>query len=229
MILLCHRGFWKESSEKNTDTAFCRSFKAGIGVETDIRDYNGRLVISHDIPSGNELSFEQFLKLFSEYDKSLPLALNIKSDGLQDSLKSLLDKYKIENYFVFDMSVPDGLQYIKRDFKVFTRQSEYEKIPSLYENAQGVWLDCFNEDWIDELTIKKYLSENKKVCIVSPELHNRDNLKVWEKYRNIPFINNDNIMLCTDFVEKANDFFKTCNRSVIFEGEEPLEIQTRLS
>ncbi|MDD3013273.1 MAG: hypothetical protein PHC34_06170 [Candidatus Gastranaerophilales bacterium] len=204
--MLSHRAYWKECGEKNTEVAFRRSFKAGYGVETDIRDFNGQLVISHDIPTGDEMTFEQFLTIFSEYDKSLPLAINIKSDGLQDLLKSLLDKYSIHNYFVFDMSVPDGLQYVQKDFKVFTRLSEYEKVPSFYEESQGVWLDCFNEDWIDESVINYHLNNGKKVCIVSPELHGRDSINGWKNYGK-SFINNNNVMLCTDYIEKANNYF----------------------
>lgn len=49
MIVLSHRGYWKNSLEKNKFVAFERSFSMGFGTETDIRDFNGELVISHDI------------------------------------------------------------------------------------------------------------------------------------------------------------------------------------
>ena len=70
----------------------------------------------------------------------MPLALNIKADGLHIKLKELIEEYKIENYFVFDMSVPDGLGYLKQNMKAFTRESEYEKTPSFYDEFQGHWI-----------------------------------------------------------------------------------------
>ncbi len=38
MIILSHRGYWKEVSEKNKPIAFERSFSLGLGTETYIRD-----------------------------------------------------------------------------------------------------------------------------------------------------------------------------------------------
>ena len=38
MQVISHRGYWKAASEKNTQTAFKRSFSLGYGTETDVRD-----------------------------------------------------------------------------------------------------------------------------------------------------------------------------------------------
>lgn len=35
MIILSHRGYWKETHEKNLPIAFERSFSLGFGTETD--------------------------------------------------------------------------------------------------------------------------------------------------------------------------------------------------
>ncbi|MDD3150914.1 MAG: hypothetical protein PHV68_08770 [Candidatus Gastranaerophilales bacterium] len=207
MIILSHRGYWKIVDEKNSKEAFIRSFESGFGTETDVRDFNSELVISHDIPDKNCMSFEEFLKIYCEYDKTLPLAINIKSNGLSDKLLQLLKEYDIQNYFVFDMSIPESLSYLKRELKIFTRQSEYEKEPVFYAESQGVWLDCFLEDWIDEKTVINHLLNNKKVCIVSPELHGRKYLSAWEKYKNFKCKNNLNIMICTDKPEELKLFF----------------------
>lgn len=204
MKVLSHRGYWKAENEKNTEIAFRRSFELGFGTETDVRDLSGTLIISHDPPKGGEMTFEEFLQIYCEYDKSLYLALNIKADGLQPYLKELLDKYDINNYFVFDMSVPDGLVYLKNDLNTFTRQSEYEKIPSFYDEAEGVWIDCFYSDWIDKDIINHHIDNGKKVCIVSPDLHKRDNIDAWEQLSGIM---SKNVILCTDLPEKAKRFF----------------------
>ena len=206
MKILSHRGYWKEEAEKNTIEAMRRSFSLGFGTETDVRDYNGDLFISHDIADENAISFQKFLEIYGEYSKDLPLALNIKSDSLQLKLKEALARNKIENYFLFDMSIPDALGYLRNEVKnVFTRQSEYEKDPSFYEKANGVWLDSFEGDWFDNNLISAHLAKGKMVCIVSPELHKRSHLESWKKYK---FLSTEkNLFLCTDFPEEAREFF----------------------
>ena len=169
------------------------------------------LCISHDIPTIHSLNAREFFKLYKESNTELPLALNIKADGLQTPLKSLLETYQITNYFVFDMSAPDCLQYINFGFHIFTRQSEYEA-PIFYKESQGVWLDEFHTHWINKTIIKEHLHNNKKVCIVSPELHKRDYKNEWKDYKNILKTLNTNLaknlMLCTDYPKMARDFFR---------------------
>lgn len=208
MIVLSHRGYWLDGSEKNNVTAFERSFSLGIGTETDIRDYQGELVISHDIADESCISVEEFFKLYNCYDKKPPLALNIKADGLQYKLKQLLKKYEITNYFVFDMSVPDGLQYLKEGLNSFTRESEYEKEASFYNEASGVWLDEFYGHWINKSVIEKHLHHNKTICIVSPDLHKREYENEWLHYKNIEKeLGTNELIICTDHVEEAMRFF----------------------
>ena len=92
MKIISHRGYWKRLAEQNTIKAFQRSFALGFGTETDIRDLQGELVVSHDMPKGDEMRLEKFLALVSSYEDahSLTLALNIKSDGLLIPLKNIL-------------------------------------------------------------------------------------------------------------------------------------------
>jgi glycerophosphoryl diester phosphodiesterase len=49
--ILAHRGYWLEPGEKNSLSAFRRAFEGGFGIETDIRDLDGELVVSHDPPT----------------------------------------------------------------------------------------------------------------------------------------------------------------------------------
>ncbi len=208
MNILSHRGYWKSSEEKNTEVAFRRSFQLGFGTETDFRDFNGQLVISHDVATDSAITASHFFEIYNQYESNLPLAINIKSDGLQGLLRVELEKYNITNYFLFDMSVPDGLVYLRQGgFQIFTRQSEYEKIPSFYEEAQGVWMDMFLSDWIEERDIVAHLERGKKVCIVSPELHKREHLGFWERLKKMSLLEDESLMLCTDFPENAKLFF----------------------
>ncbi|BDM05064.1 hypothetical protein THJ046_08940 [Campylobacter jejuni] len=41
MKILSHRGYWKNKQEKNSITAFDRSFLNSYGLETDLRDMGG--------------------------------------------------------------------------------------------------------------------------------------------------------------------------------------------
>jgi len=208
LIVLSHRGYWKKTHEKNLPIAFERSFSLGFGTETDIRDYKGELVISHDIADEKCISVKEMFEIYNKYDDTLPLALNIKADGLQVKLKELLEEHKITNYFVFDMSVPDGLGYIKQSLKAFTRESEYEKIPSFYDESCGIWLDEFQGHWITKEVLEKHIKNNKQICIVSPDLHKREYKKEWQHYKKIEKELGLNMMICTDFPEIAKEFFR---------------------
>lgn len=209
MIVLSHRGLWKQPNEKNTEISFRRSFESNFGTETDIRDYCGELVISHDIADSACMPLSEFFQIYNSYSKQLPLGLNIKADGLQEKLILELKKFNIKNYFVFDMSVPDGLVYIKAGLNTFTRQSEYELNPAFYGPSKGVWLDEFSAHWINEMTVTGHLNNGKDICIVSPELHKRPIQFEWDNYKKFSKKNKSlsKIMICTDFPEEAERKF----------------------
>ena len=205
---LSHRGLWKTKAEQNSLAAFKHSFEQGFGCELDIRTQNGQLVISHDVPTQSCLTLEELFQTYNTINQNVPIAINIKADGLQQLLKEQIEKYAITNYFVFDMSIPDTLGYQKHQLKYFTRQSEYEPQPIFYDQAEGVWLDCFNSDWWTVEDVEKHLQHNKFVVLVSPELHKREYQQAWETWRTIEReLNTDKLMLCTDFPQQAQEFF----------------------
>lgn len=211
MKILSHRGYWNETINKNSIESFINSFKKGFGTETDLRDCNGEIVISHDIPDqDNIVSFDSFLEIYSRYlnhIEPMPLALNVKSDGLQLKAKIILQRYNIENYFFFDMSVPDHIGYNKANLKTYTRLSEYEKEAIFYHNSSGIWLDAFEKQWYDAELINYHLNSLKKVAIVSFDLHKRDYLDQWEFLKSNNFHTNENLLLCTDNPETAKTYF----------------------
>ncbi|PHM66418.1 hypothetical protein [Xenorhabdus sp. KJ12.1] len=209
MIIISHRGYWIKDSEKNTLIAFERAFSLGYGIEIDIRDFNEDLVISHDIATKESLRFDVFLESYKKYRIQNLLAFNIKSDGLQSKIKQYLYDYKISNYFLFDMSIPDTLGYLSAGMNTYIRVSKYEVINGLYKYAKGIWLDGFKETMVNESLIKKVIEDGKKVCIVSSELHKLNYIKQWEgiKFLESDILNSSNVILCTDFPEKASEFF----------------------
>lgn len=209
MKIISHRGFWIEEKEKNSINAFEKSFHMGFGIETDVRDYCGKLVISHDMATNSSMLFEDFLRLYNKYkSEEVVLAINIKADGLQNELISILSKYNVSNYFLFDMSIPEMIVYSRTELNFFTRQSEHESNIIMYEESKGVWLDCFKNIWYSNNIIKEHLNNGKNVCIVSAELHKRDNKQQWEQIKELlQEVDGNRLMLCTDYPSKAKEYF----------------------
>lgn len=205
MQILSHRGYWKEYSERNQKIAFERSFEAGYGTETDLRDICGKIIISHDMPHGNEISFEEVLQIMD--GRNLPLALNIKADGQAEKIKELLNKYHHTNYFTFDMSIPDMVVQMASNLKVFTGKSDILAQAVLLDKAEGVWLDCFYSDWYKAQEIDDLIDQGKKVCIVSADLHKRPTDNQWKIIKQSKYFDSDLLMLCTDQPEKAKEYF----------------------
>ncbi|MDF2870897.1 MAG: hypothetical protein K0R05_2472 [Anaerocolumna sp.] len=208
MKILSHRGYWNDKIGKNSFEAFKQSIARGYGFESDIRDFSEELVISHNPASSDCLKVVDIFQLLKEYEDSYTFAINVKADGLNKQLKELLKGFNLNNYFTFDMSFPQMLEYSNDGIIYYTRQSEFEIQPLLYEQASGVWIDAFyDEKWITEDLIKKHISSKKKVCIVSPELHNRQYNDFWNKIKMFD-IDSDEILLCTDVPDKARIFFE---------------------
>lgn len=205
MKIISHRGFWKSADEKNSLVAFKRSFSLGYGTETDVRDFHCNLVISHDMPCNINICFDDVLSMASDasLDRPLTLALNVKADGLAELIAKRISAYPNLDCFVFDMSVPDMRAYLAAGVPVFTRMSEVEQLPAWLDQASGVWLDAFESEWYDISDIRRILLLNKRVCVVSPELHGRPHETLWSNL--LPLVDEPNLLLCTDLPEEANE------------------------
>jgi hypothetical protein len=203
MKFLAHRGLWRHKHEQNTLKSFQEAIAEGFGIETDVRDFGSTLRIAHDVPSGNEPHFEEFIDLLKNADNcaNLPMAINIKADGLAQQLKALMPVPAVADSFFFDMSVPDQRSYLKLSMPVYARMSEVEKTPAWLDASQGVWLDQFEHLWFKREQIAELLAKGKKICIVSSELHGRDPEQLWEML--IPYADDPNVMLCTDYPANA--------------------------
>lgn len=207
MKIISHRGYWKEPEEKNTLHAFHRSFALGFGTETDIRDLGGGLVISHDMPVGQEVCFSEMLDLAEANatpENPLTLALNVKADGLTQAICQQLEARNNLDCFVFDMAVPDMRAYLGK-VPVFTRISEVEPVPAWLDRSNGIWLDALDDIWYDTGKIEQLLETGKRICVVSNELHRRDYQAHWELLASVA--HQKNLILCTDLPEAAAAFF----------------------
>ena len=208
MNILAHRGYWLKPEEKNTRGAFERALSLGFGIESDVRDYLGNLVISHDIPGDSAMPLSEFIALLEQYPR-VSFALNVKSDGLQLGIKnSRLSQ--VSDYYCFDMSVPDTLGYKKTLLPYFTRFSDIEPHASLLEDASGVWLDNFSDNDLNTSVLKDFLAKRKRVCMVSPELHGFEYQGYWQCLKEFVQHNPDTahlLELCTDFPQDAKEYF----------------------
>lgn len=208
MKILSHRGYWKAPQEKNSPVAFSRSFDMGFGTELDLRDLNRRLVVSHDPPGGDALPAGDMFEIHRRLGPSLTLALNIKADGLQRLLLDLMEQFQVQDAFVFDMSIPDTIQWHKAGVPVFARHSDVEEQPALYAQASGIWLDGFHSDWWDAGVVSRHVSAGKRVCIVSPDLHRREHRPVWDLLARSDLPASEEVMICTDYPEEAREVFR---------------------
>lgn len=214
MIVLAHRGLWTSKSEQNSIASLCAALDHGFGIETDIRDDRGRLVISHDCPSGVEPVFDEFLACYRDRGATQMLALNVKASGMHEMVEAALAKREISKnrYFLFDMAAPDALGYLARAMPCYTRQSEIEAVPAFDDRATGIWLDCFFGDWIDDEVIRSHEQAGRRIALVSPELHGRDKDAAWAAWRRVVALlreqgRSDRVMICTDYPAEARAYF----------------------
>ena len=71
------------------------------GVELDLRDFGGRLVLQHE-PFMDGEDFAEYLK---HYDHGT-MILNIKSERIEYKVLELMRKCNIKDYFFLDSSFP---------------------------------------------------------------------------------------------------------------------------
>jgi hypothetical protein len=202
MRIIAHRGLWSDVVEKNSEEAIILAFENNFGIETDIRDLNAEIIISHDPPSYKLLTLEKLISIHGDF-KNEYMFLNIKSDGLSSQLAKLSPEI-FSNCFFFDMSIPEMVRYSAHKLPILSRMSEVEPISSLIHECSGIWLDSLYGNWFGVEDINKFLRLNKYICIVSPELHGRNHFDLWNILRNI---DSSNLFLCTDYPFEAKKFF----------------------
>jgi glycerophosphoryl diester phosphodiesterase len=208
MDILAHRGLWTEPAEQNGLDACTDAWRAGFGIETDVRDRLGGLVISHDpAADGALIALPDLLGHHRSIAPGSPLAVNIKSCGLAVAVAKALAEAGTSAAYVFDLAIPDALAYLAAGVAVYTRHSDIEPDPPLYERAAGVWLDSFGPEWWTADTVARHLDGGKSVAIVSPELHRRDHRAVWERLAASDIGTHPGVSICTDFPFEARKVF----------------------
>lgn len=215
--ILAHRGLFFNEQEKNSAKALERALNEGFGIETDLRDLNGEVVIAHDPPKSNTRppSFEWLLRTINSSISSGRIALNIKSDGLAPLIEALIQSSKVNSrhIFTFDMSVPDTVYYLKSTIPFYSRASERELCPVFQEEATGIWVDSFDGSCQQVKLAKDFIAKGMRVTIVSPELHGRDHESVWDEILDSRICFSPLFEICTDYPMEADKKFANLDQS----------------
>jgi len=173
-----------------------------FGIEVDIRSNGDQLYMHHD-PFQNGENFEDWLKLYNH----AILILNVKEEGLESRLTSLMKKYDIDDYFFLDQSFPFLVKTAKNNEKrCAIRVSEFENIEtamSLAGKIDWIWVDCFTRFPLTTKDAKRLKSKgNFKLCFVSPELQGRTDIEhVKEFVQNIESLGIKGDAVCTKYPE----------------------------
>lgn len=141
-----------------------------VAIEFDVRDSNGLLIIEHDPFAPIHLDIDTFLMNVGQRF----LIVNIKSEGIEYKVLSLLQKYKIESFFLLDCSFPMLVKLSSiGESRLAVRFSEYESIEtvlSLAKKVKWVWVDCFTKNPLTKEIEVELHTAGFKLCYVSPEL-----------------------------------------------------------
>lgn len=196
--ILCHRGLWDDPTDGNSTNAILQAISEGYGVEFDVRDHLGHVVVAHDPPI-QDFFYTKLPSLLEDLSKiGLPsnLAINVKSDGLEP----LMPQIDIPHFF-FDMSLPDHIAYQKANRRVAIRVSEHEPLSSsdVFTHKEILWIDAFTSDWyLKEDIFRSLMNKRATKIFVSPELHGRDFENLWKALRP-RFLEREDLMICTDY------------------------------
>jgi hypothetical protein len=172
------------------------------GVEVDIRSHKEKLIIHHD----PFCEGEDFLDWISAYDHQV-LILNVKEEGLEDRLISIMTKQKIENYFFLDQSFPFLIKTIKNgESRVAVRISEFESMETamhLKGKVDWLWIDCFSKFPLTKVQSDILRNEGRfKLCFASPELQGRKDKKGIISFRKqIESLGINGDAVCTKYPE----------------------------
>ncbi len=186
----------------NLDSESQDIFRVADGIEFDVRDSDGKIIVTHDPFTTGQL-FEDFLFYC---DPSKFYIVNIKSEGIEYRILELLKEHSIQNFFFLDCSIPMmvklGKQYTN---KLAVRFSEYESIETVKKMAslvEWVWVDTFTKIPLTQEQQEELHQLGLKLCFVSPELQGQPN-KVNEYIQELhnKQINLDAVCCKTHFID----------------------------
>lgn len=153
-----------------------------FGVEVDIRDslLTNSLILSHD-PFKNGIPFEEY---FNHYlnthckNNNNTIILNIKSERTELECLKIMEENNFTDYFFLDSNLPMIYLLNKKynNKNIAFRYSEFEPFEN-YERIKDmvswIWVDCFTYFPLNHTFYTRFKNDDKKICLVSPELQNQ--------------------------------------------------------
>lgn len=172
-LFICHR-------INTTDEVL--NISHDFGIEVDIRDNKEGIFLHHDPFTIGE-NIDSFLTNY----KHKFMILNIKTEGTEIRCAEIMKKYNIQNYIFLDSSIP-MMYKCKDSFKkhMSCRFSEIEPI-EFYQKIKNIiswiWVDCFSVMPLTHEIYDIFVKDNKKICIVSPELqYQPEKIQYYREY-----------------------------------------------
>ena len=147
------------------------------GVEIDLRSQNQEIIISHDPYTSDSILFSEWIKFY----KHNMLILNIKEEGIEQKVFEIIKNANIKEFFFLDQSFPFIVKtLVSGESRTAIRFSDYESFNTLERafhlpqpTPNWVWVDSFTGNWEHLAELPKIKSMGYKVCLASPELHQR--------------------------------------------------------
>ena len=160
-------------SHRRNTVAELKSTSTKYGVEVDIRSQGQQLIMHHD-PFAEGESFADWIAGY----KHGTLILNVKEEGLESRLITLMKAHGIDDFFFLDQSFPFLVKWAKNgERRCAVRVSEFESVDSaltLAGKIDWVWVDCFTNFPLLPRDGRLLKDAGFKICIVSPELQGRN-------------------------------------------------------
>jgi len=144
-----------------------------LGVEIDIRSWKTELILHHDpfVPG------ERLEEWLDAYEHGT-LILNVKEEGLETRLITLLQSREIQDFFFLDQSFPFLIKWSRLgERRCAIRISEFESIETvltLTGKIEWVWVDFFTHFPLRAKDANRLKHAHFKLCLASPELQGHD-------------------------------------------------------
>jgi hypothetical protein len=139
-----------------------------FGVEVDVKEKSGKIFTGHD-PEDQDVLFDEWAEAFNHKIA----AVNIKQEGIESEVIGILERNKVENFFLFDLSFPMLKKLSDQgESRLAVRVSDlegFEHAAHFDGKVKWIWLDVFNNTEFLQNSAKTL--SNFKICAVSPELH----------------------------------------------------------
>lgn len=158
-------------------------FSQADGIEFDIRDSNGEIIVQHDAFQGGQ-PFADFLK-YCPFNKIY--IVNVKSEGIEECAIKLLELNNIFNFFLLDCSIPMMVKLGKiGEHRLAVRFSEFESLETVEAMApfvKWVWVDVFTKLPLTKAIEERIHKLGLMICLVSPELQKQqDKVKIYKEH-----------------------------------------------